>query len=69
MGAWLPALAAVAGELHRRANDADRVFAFSPKSGRIELPRASWLETSGYLEHRAEMAIRELIRENDPNAT
>ena len=35
-------------------------------SGRIELPRASWIETSGYLEHRAEMAIRALIRETEP---
>ena len=50
------------------AQDADRVFAFLAESGRIELPRASWLETSGYLEHRAEMAIRELIRINDPRA-
>jgi hypothetical protein len=49
------------------AADADRVFAFLAESGRIELPRASWLETSGYLEHRAEMAIRELIRQNDPD--
>ena len=40
---------------------------FLADSGRIELPRASWLETSGYLEHRAEMAIRALIRENDPD--
>ena len=41
---------------------------FLAESGRIELPRASWLETSGYLEHRAEMAIRELIRQNDPDS-
>lgn len=50
------------------AQDADRVFAFLAETGRIELPRASWLETSGYLEHRAEMAIRALIREHDPRA-
>ena len=50
------------------ANDADRVFRFLAESGRIELPRASWLETSGYLEHRAEMAIRALIRQNDPDS-
>lgn len=48
--------------------DADRVFRFLAETGRIELPRASWLETSGYLEHRAEMAIRALIRDNDPKA-
>src|SRR4051794_4892416 len=50
------------------SNDADKVFAFLAATGRIELPRASWLETSGYLEHRAEMAIRSLIRDNDPKA-
>jgi hypothetical protein len=49
------------------STDADRVFRFLAESGRIELPRASWLETSGYLEHRAEMAIRALIRDNDPD--
>jgi hypothetical protein len=46
--------------------DADRVFKFLAQSGRIELPRASWIETSGYLEHRAEMAIRSLIHEAEP---
>lgn len=50
------------------ANDADRVFRFLVETSRIELPRASWLETSGYLEHRAEMAIRALIRDNEPDA-
>lgn len=49
-------------------SDADRVFRFLAETGRIELPRASWLETSGYLEHRAEMAIRAVIRDNDPKA-
>ena len=48
--------------------DADRVYAFLASTGRIELPRASWIETSGYLEHRAEMVIRSLIREADPKA-
>ena len=47
-------------------HDADRVFQFLAASGRIELPRASWLETSGYLEHRAEMTIRSLIRDAEP---
>lgn len=47
-------------------DDADRVFRFLASSGRIQLPRASWLETSGYLEHRAEMVIRNLIREREP---
>ena len=47
-------------------SDADRVFRFLASTGRIELPRASWIETSGYLEHRAEMTIRALIRRNEP---
>jgi hypothetical protein len=46
--------------------DADRVFRFLASTGRIELPRASWIETSGYLEHRAEMAIRALIHATEP---
>ena len=47
--------------------DADKVFRFLASTGRIELPRASWVETSGYLEHRAEMAIRALIHQDDPD--
>ncbi len=46
--------------------DADKVFRFLMATGRIELPRASWIEPSGYLEHRAEMVIASLIREDDP---
>ncbi|MET0598690.1 MAG: DUF6638 family protein [Mesorhizobium sp.] len=46
--------------------DADRVFRFLAGSGRIDLPRASWIETSGYLEHRAEMALRALIQKLEP---
>jgi hypothetical protein len=48
--------------------DAERVFTFLASTGRIELPRASWIETSGYLEHRAEMLIASLIHEAQPNA-
>ncbi|MFZ1773895.1 MAG: DUF6638 family protein [Rhizobiaceae bacterium] len=47
-------------------NDADRVFRFLAASGRIDLPRASWIETSGILEHRAEMAVRSVIHAVDP---
>lgn len=47
-------------------NDADKVFRFLAGTGRIELPRASWIESSGYLEHRAEMVVRSLIREAEP---
>lgn len=47
--------------------DAESVFKFLASTGRIELPRASWVETSGYLEHRAEMVIRDLIRKSEPD--
>jgi hypothetical protein len=47
--------------------DAERVFRFLARSGRIDLPRASWIEASGYLEHRAEMAVRALIRQAEPD--
>jgi hypothetical protein len=47
-------------------HDADKVFRFLAGTGRIELPRASWIEQSGYLEHRAEMVVRSLIREAEP---
>jgi hypothetical protein len=46
--------------------DADRVFRFLAGTGRLELPRASWIEQSGYLEHRAEMAVHALIRVAEP---
>jgi hypothetical protein len=47
-------------------NDAERVFRFLASTGRIELPRASWIESSDYLEHRAEMAVSALIRKAEP---
>ena len=43
------------------------MFKFLAATGRIELPRASWIETSGYLEHRAEMVVRALIRDTEPD--
>ena len=46
--------------------DAARVFAFLASTRRIELPRASWIEQSGYLEHRAEMVVRSLLHEAEP---
>lgn len=48
-------------------NDADKVFRFLAATGRLDLPRASWIEASGYLEHRAEMVVRALIRDAEPN--
>lgn len=47
-------------------DDADRVFRFLASSGRLELPRASWIESSGYLEHRAEMIVRWMLHQTEP---
>jgi hypothetical protein len=49
-------------------HDADRVFQFLLSTGRLDLPRESWLDESGYLEHRADMAVRNLVRRTDPDA-
>ena len=48
-------------------HDAERVFNFLMETGRIELPRASWIEQSNYLEHRAEMLVRHLIHKDNPD--
>jgi len=48
-------------------HDHERVFRFLLETGRIELPRASWIDQSGYLEHRAEMVLRKLIHQSDPS--
>jgi hypothetical protein len=50
------------------STDADKVFSFLASTGRIDLPRASWIEQSGYLEHRAETLIPWLIARTDPAA-
>lgn len=42
-------------------HDAERIFAFLSESGRIELPGASWIEESGYLAHRTDVALKDLI--------
>jgi hypothetical protein len=47
-------------------HDPERIYDFLVATGRVELPRASWIEQSGYLEHRAEMVVRNLIRKAEP---
>jgi hypothetical protein len=48
-------------------SDQARIFEYLSKSGRLQLPRASWVEPSGFFEHRAEMAISDLISKVDPD--
>lgn len=47
--------------------DHARIFEYLSKSGRLQLPRASWVEPSGFFAHRADMAIADLIRLTDPD--
>ena len=46
--------------------DAGAVFDFLARSGRLEMPRDSWIEPSGYLAHRAAMALREAVARHAP---
>lgn len=48
-------------------HDIKAIYDFLARTNRIELPRASWTEGAGYLEHRAEMAIRQVIAKVDPD--
>ncbi|MDX3926930.1 MAG: hypothetical protein QHC90_14140 [Shinella sp.] len=47
-------------------DDHRRIFEFLAKTRRLELPRASWVEQSGLLQHRAEMIVSGLINAEDP---
>ena len=47
--------------------DHARIFDYLSKSERLQLPRASWVEPSGFFTHRADMAIGDLIRRADPS--
>ncbi len=46
-------------------DDPVRIFEFLVRTGRIDLPAASWVEPSGYFSHRAHMAIMALIARTD----
>lgn len=49
-------------------DDHARILEFLQRTGRIEMPRASWIERSGYLDHRIDMVLSDLIRRFDPDA-
>ena len=46
--------------------DPARVFRFLASTGRLDLPRASWMEKADYLEHRAGLIVRELVHRKEP---
>ncbi|MGF0538803.1 DUF6638 family protein [Agrobacterium sp. ES01] len=48
-------------------DDPSRIFDFLARTGRIELPRASWVEASGLYRHRADMALTALAERSEPD--
>lgn len=48
-------------------DDHARIYKFLARTGRIELPRASWMEQSGFLDHRIAMALNGMVAEADPD--
>lgn len=47
-------------------DDHKRIYAFLADTGRIETPQQSWIEKSGYLDHRSDMSLRWLIGRHEP---
>ncbi len=48
-------------------NDTELVYRFLVETGRVDQPRGSWIERSGYLKHRIEMLITMLAFHHEPN--
>lgn len=46
--------------------DHAKVYEFLAQTGRIELPRASWVEASGLFRHRSDMVLAKLVSEAEP---
>lgn len=49
-------------------NDPAMIYDFLARTGRIELPRASWVEASGLLKHRAQMILEGFAARLEPEA-
>lgn len=50
------------------SNDPKLIFDFLAKTGRLQLPRASWVKQSGLIEHRRAMAVEDLAAHITPEA-
>jgi hypothetical protein len=48
-------------------DDKHAVYEFLARSGRIQLPQASWLKTSGFIDHREKMVVHSLMHKADPS--
>lgn len=47
--------------------DHERIYRFLERTGRIETPDPGWLKTSGFLDHRIEMALWALVNRTQPD--
>lgn len=48
-------------------SDLDLVYKFLVETGRVDIPRGSWIERSGYIDHRIEMLVTMLAYHADPD--
>jgi hypothetical protein len=49
-------------------SDHQRIYEFLASTNRLQLPQASWVESSGLYQHRADMVLRGLVNQTDPTA-
>ena len=49
-------------------DDARTIFDFLARTGRLQLPRASWVNASGLIEHRRRLALESLMAQLQPEA-
>ncbi|MFT2212218.1 DUF6638 family protein [Rhizobium giardinii] len=49
-------------------SDHQRIYEFLASTNRLQLPQASWVESSGLYQHRADMILRGLVNQADPTA-
>ena len=47
-------------------SDHQRIYEFLASTNRLQLPQASWVESSGLYQHRADMILRGLVNQADP---
>jgi hypothetical protein len=47
-------------------DDRRAIYEFLARSGRIQLPQASWLKTSGLLDHREKMVVHGIMHDVEP---
>lgn len=47
-------------------SDHQRIYEFLASTNRLQLPQASWVESSGLYQHRADMILRGLVNQVDP---